>query len=128
MTPVGAAQLLVFLAILLATVRPLGGYMHLVFAGKSTLLSPLLRPIEAIIYRLAGVRPAEEQTWYRYALSFMAIHLPGMLLLYALLRLQDVLPFNPAGQSAVAPDLALNTAVSFATNTSWPRRGGRTRE
>jgi K+-transporting ATPase ATPase A chain len=126
MTLAGTAQLLIFLALLLATVRPLGGYMQRVFAGDATLLSPLLRPVETALYRLAGVRPAEEQGWHRYALSFMVFHLPGMLALYALLRLQGVLAFNPAGLGAVTPDLALNTAVSFATNTSWESYSGET--
>jgi len=124
MTLAAAGQLLIFLALLLATVRPLGRYMHHVFAGEFTPLSPLLRPVETTLYRLAGVHPAEEQGWHGYALSFMVFHLPGTLLLYALLRLQDVLPFNPAGQSSVSPELALNTAVSFATNTSWQSYAG----
>jgi K+-transporting ATPase ATPase A chain len=126
MTLVGAAQLLIFLVLLLATVRPLGGYMQRVFAGEATLLSPLMAPVETMLYRLAGVCPAEEQGWHRYALSFMVFHLPGMLALYGLLRLQGVLAFNPAGLGPVAPDLALNTAVSFATNTSWESYGGET--
>jgi K+-transporting ATPase ATPase A chain len=79
-----------------------------------------------VLYRAAGVRPDEEQHWHRYALAFMVFHLPGMLLLYVILRFQNVLPFNPAGQPAVSPDLALNTAVSFATNTSWQSYGGET--
>jgi K+-transporting ATPase ATPase A chain len=126
MTGVGIAQLALFLLLLLAAVRPLGLYMQRVFAGETTPLSPLLRPVEALLYRLAGVRPDREQDWHRYALAFMAFHLPGMLLLYTLLRLQTVLPFNPAGQQAMAPDLALNTAISFATNTSWQSYGGET--
>jgi len=122
----GAGQLLIFLGLLLATVRPLGGYLQRVFAGETTVLSPLLRPIEGELYRLGGVRPEEEQGWHRYAVAFMVFHLPGMLLLYGLLRLQAALPLNPAHQGAVAPDLALNTAVSFATNTSWESYGGET--
>ena len=126
MTFAGAGQLLIFLGLLLATVRPLGGYLQRVFAGETTVLSPLLRPIEGELYRLGGVRPEEEQGWHRYAVAFMVFHLPGMLLLYGLLRLQAALPLNPAHQGAVAPDLALNTAVSFATNTSWESYGGET--
>jgi K+-transporting ATPase ATPase A chain len=126
MTALGAAQLFGLLLLLLVAVRPLGGYMQRVFAGQPTTLSPLLRPIEAALYRLAGVRPDQEQGWYRYALSFLVFHLPGMLVLYLLLRLQDRLPLNPAGQAAVPPDLALNTAISFATNTSWQSYGGET--
>ncbi len=118
------ATLVIFLAALLASVPLLGRYMARVYAGETTLLSPILRPVEALIYRLCGVRPDVEQEWLAYARSFAMFHLPGMLAVYALLRLQDSLPLNPAGQVAVSPDLALNTAVSFATNTSWQSYGG----
>jgi K+-transporting ATPase ATPase A chain len=124
MTQFASLQLFGLLAVLLLTVRPLGGYMQRVFAGEATLLSPLLRPLEAVFYRLAGIKPDQEQTWFDYAVAFLVFHLPGMLLLYGLLRLQASLPLNPAGQPPVAPDLALNTAVSFATNTSWQSYGG----
>ena len=100
--------------------------MQRVFAGKATPLSPLLQPIEAALYRTAVVRPDQQQEWHSYALSFLAYHLPGMLLLYGLLRLQQWLPLNPAGQTAVSPDLSLGTAISFATNTSWQSYGGET--
>jgi K+-transporting ATPase ATPase A chain len=120
------AQLLLWLAALLAITRPLGGYMHRVFAGEHTVLSPVLRPIETVLYRLAGVRPEQEQTWYHYSRAFLAYHMPGLLLLYLLLRLQNILPLNPVRLPAVAPDLAFNTAVSFATNTSWQSYGGET--
>jgi len=126
MTPLGAAQLFGLLALLLLTVRPLGLYMQRVFAGEPTPLSPLLQPLEAVIYRLGGIKRDQEQGWFDYAVAFLVFHLPGMLLLYGVLRLQDVLPLNPAGQPPVAPDLALNTAVSFATNTSWQSYGGET--
>ncbi len=126
MTAIGSLQLFAFVALLLVTVRPLGGYMQRVFAGESTLLSPLLRPLEAVLYGLAGVRKDQEQGWFDYTMAFLMFHLPGMVLLYLLLRLQDRLPLNPAGLPPVAPDLALNTAVSFATNTSWELYGGET--
>jgi K+-transporting ATPase ATPase A chain len=126
MTLSGTAQLVLWLILLLAAVRPLGGYMQRVFAGEATPLSPLLRPIETALYRWAGVRPDQQQEWHSYALAFLFFHLPGMLLLYGLLRLQYWLPLNPAGQTALSPDLALNTAVSFATNTSWESYGGET--
>jgi K+-transporting ATPase ATPase A chain len=126
MTPFGAAQLLGLLALLLLTVRPLGLYMQRVFAGEPTPLSPVLKPIEAVIYGLGGIKDDREQGWFDYAMAFLVFHLSGMLLLYGLLRLQDILPLNPAGQPAVAPGLALNTAVSFATNTSWQSYGGET--
>jgi K+-transporting ATPase ATPase A chain len=125
-TPPGTAQLILWLILLLVTVRPLGGYMHRVFAGEATILSPLLRPVERTLYRLAGVRPHEEQEWQTYAAAFLIYHLPCMMLLYLMLRLQQFLPLNPAGQTAVAPDLALNTTISFATNTSWESYGGET--
>ncbi len=114
------------MVLLLAAVRPLGGYMQRVLAGEATPLSPLLRPIEAALYRMAGVRPDQQQEWHSYALAFLGYHLPGMLLLYLLFRLQFWLPLDPAGQTAMTPDLALNTAVSFATNTSWESYGGET--
>jgi K+-transporting ATPase ATPase A chain len=126
MTPLGAAQLFGLLALLLLTVRPLGLYMQRVFAGEPTPLSPLLRPIEAVIYGIGGIKRDQEQGWFDYAMAFLVFHLPGMLLLYGLLRLQDILPLNPAGQPPVAPGLALNTAISFATNTSWQSYGGET--
>nr|WP_294521429.1 potassium-transporting ATPase subunit KdpA [uncultured Rhodopila sp.] len=126
MTPLGAAQLFGLLALLLLTVRPLGLYMQRVFAGEPTPLSPLLRPIEAVIYRIGGMRKDQEQSWFDYAVAFLVFHLCGMLLLYGLLRLQDILPLNPGTQPPVTPDLALNTAVSFATNTSWQSYGGET--
>ena len=118
------AQLLLWLGSLLVMVRPLGGYMERVYTGVATPLSPLFRPIETALYRLAGVRPDQEQTWYQYVLALLVFHVPGLLLLYLLLRCQAWLPLNPAGQPAVPPDLALNTAISFATNTSWQSYGG----
>jgi K+-transporting ATPase ATPase A chain len=126
MTPAGLAQLLILLSLLLLTVRPLGGYLQRVFAGENTLLSPLLHPVETALYRLAGIKRDQEQEWFGYAMAFLMFHLPGTVLLYLLLRLQDRLPLNPAGLPPVAPDLALNTAISFATNTSWESYGGET--
>jgi hypothetical protein len=84
------------------SVRPFDGYLHRVFAGEATMLSMFLRPVEGGLYRLAGVRPDQEQDWYQYALSLLVFHVPGMLVLYLLLRLRDRLPLNPAGQTAVA--------------------------
>ncbi len=112
------------LAVLLATVRPLGGFMARVFQGQPCWGSALLRPVETVFYRIAGVQAEQEQGWLAYARSFLAVHFAGMVVLYALFRLQAVLPWNPAGQAGLSPDLALNTAVSFATNTSWESYGG----
>ncbi|HET6307858.1 MAG TPA: potassium-transporting ATPase subunit KdpA [Rhodopila sp.] len=126
MTSLASLQLALVLGLLLLTVRPLGLYMQRVFAGQRTVLSPLLRPIETTLYRLAGISPDQEQGWFDYALAFLLFHLPGIALLYLLLRLQHLLPLNQAGLPPVPPDLALNTAVSFATNTSWQSYGGET--
>jgi K+-transporting ATPase ATPase A chain len=115
--------LLTWLALLLLMVRPLGRYMQRVFNGDATPLSPLCRPVETVPYRLAGVRQDEAQTGYQYAISLQIFHLPGLVVLYVLLRCQARLPLSPANQAAVAPDLSLNNAISFATNTSWQSYG-----
>jgi K+-transporting ATPase ATPase A chain len=119
----GWLQILLCIALLLATVKPLGWYLARVFQGQPTPISPLVRPIERAIYRVAGVDGDREQSWFAYALAFLAFHLIGMLLFYALLRLQGLLPLNPAGQMGMTPDLALNTAISFA---SWESYAGET--
>jgi K+-transporting ATPase ATPase A chain len=105
-------------------VKPLGAYMTHVFKGERTWLSPVLRPIERAIYWAGGVDEAREQSWIMYAVGMLFFHVGGFLILYALLRFQALLPFNPAGQSAVAEDLSFNTAVSFITNTNWQNYGG----
>jgi K+-transporting ATPase ATPase A chain len=119
-------QIGLFAALSTAAVRPLGGYLARVFNGGCTPLQRLLRPSEAALYRLAGVDPAREQTWPTYASGLLVFHLTGIITLYGLQRLQDVLPLNPQQFDAVRPDLALNTAVSFATNTSWQSYAGET--
>jgi K+-transporting ATPase ATPase A chain len=100
-------------------VKPLGGYMTRVFSGERTLLSPVLRPVERGFYRLSGVDERTEQNWLTYAVAMLLFNLVGFVGLYALMRLQALLPFNPAGQSAVEESLAFNTAMSFTTNTNW---------
>ncbi len=119
-------QFALILGLLLASVRPLGGYMARVFQGEPTPGGAVLRPVERLIYRVCGVRADQEQSWLEYAAAFLAFHLAGMVALYALLRLQGHLPGNPAGLAGLSPDLALNTAVSFATNTSWESYSGET--
>jgi K+-transporting ATPase ATPase A chain len=126
MTWQGWLQIAVFAVLATATVRPLGGYIARVIDAGSTTPQRLLRPIETGFYRLAGIDPAEEQTWPAYALGLLVFHLAGIVMLYALQRLQSCLPLNPRQFGAVAPDLALNTAVSFATNTSWQSYAGET--
>jgi potassium-transporting ATPase potassium-binding subunit len=119
MTFNGWIQIALFCLVVTALVRPLGGYMTRVFNGESTFLSPVLRPIERVIYALCGVRDNEEQHWVTYGFAMLAFTVAGFVVLYALQRLQNVLPFNPQNLDAVSPDLAFNTSVSFVTNTNW---------
>jgi potassium-transporting ATPase potassium-binding subunit len=124
MTVIGWIQILLYCAIIIALVPPLGYYMTRVFNGERTFLSPVLRPIESALYGIGGVDPRREQGWLGYTAAMLLFHIGGFVILYALLRLQAGLPFNPAEQSAVAPDLSFNTAVSFITNTNWQNYGG----
>jgi K+-transporting ATPase ATPase A chain len=124
MTVLGWAQILLFCGIVVAVAPLLGGYMTRVFNGERTLLSPVLRPVETAFYRLAGVDETREQHWLTYTIAMLLFHAAGFLVLYGLMRLQALLPLNPAGQSAVAPDLSFNTAISFITNTNWQNYGG----
>lgn len=124
MTLNGWIQILIYCGILLLLVKPLGGYMYRVFSGDRTFLSPVLVPIERGLYRLAGTSEKEEQHWAVYATGMLLFNLAGLLILYALQRLQGVLPYNPAGMTAVDPQLAFNTAASFITNTNWQNYGG----
>jgi potassium-transporting ATPase potassium-binding subunit len=126
MTLAGWAQILVFCAIIVALAKPLGAYMTRVFEGERTFLSPILNPVERGFYALAGIDPKADQRWTGYAASMLTFNFVGFLALYAVLRLQDVLPLNPQGMSAMTPDLALNTAASFVTNTNWQSYGGET--
>jgi len=124
MTVNGWIQILLFAALVVAVTRPLGGFMTRVFTGERTWLSPMLRPAERGLYRLAGVDEKAEQHWVTYAVAMLLFNLAGMLLLYAMQRLQGLLPLNPQGMGAVPADLAFNTAASFTTNTNWQNYGG----
>ncbi len=126
MTLLGWIQILVFCGIIIALVRPLGGYMTRVFNGESTWLQPVLRPIERGLYRVAGTREDEEQNWVTYAVALLLFNLAGFVVLYLLQRFQAVLPLNPAGMPAVGPELAFNTAASFVSNTNWQSYVGET--
>jgi len=117
-------QFLVYGALVTGLAWPLGLYMARVFAGEHTLLAPVMAPAERVIYRLSGVDADVGQHWTRYALSVLAFNLAGWVLLYTILRLQHLLPFNPQGMEPVPPDLAFNTAISFVTNTNWQAYGG----
>jgi potassium-transporting ATPase potassium-binding subunit len=124
MTLNGWIQIAIYCAIIVALVKPLGWYMTRVFNGERTFLSPVLRPVEVGLYRLGGVDEMREQGWVNYTLGMLFFHVGGFLILYALMRLQGLLPFNPQGMTAVAPDLSFNTAISFITNTNWQNYGG----
>src|ERR1700730_3375601 len=124
MTMNGWIQIAIFAAIVAAIVIPLGGYMTRVFAGERTPLSPVLRPVETVFYRASGVDPMREQNWLAYAFAVLLFNLIAFLLLYTLQRLQGALPLNPQGFAGVSPDLALNTSISFVTNTNWQNYGG----
>ncbi len=124
MTVIGWIQIFLYCAILVVLAKPLGWYMTSVFEGERTFLSPILRPVEVTLYWMGGVDEKREQHWLTYTIAMLLFHVGGFLILYALMRLQSLLPFNPADQTAVAEDLSFNTAVSFITNTNWQNYGG----
>ena len=128
MTPNGLLQISVFFLTVLALTKPVGAFMARVFEGERTWLHPALRPLERLIYRLCGIREDHEQRWTGYAAALLAFSLASLVLTYLIQRLQGLLPFNPQGfgtahaaqgATAMTPDLAFNTAVSFTTNTNW---------
>jgi potassium-transporting ATPase potassium-binding subunit len=119
MTMQGWVQIALYLAIIVLLTKPLGGYMTRVFNGERTLLSPLLHPLERLLYRISGVNARQEQGWVGYTTAMLVFSVAGFISLYALQRLQGFLPFNPQNQAAVPPELAFNTSVSFVTNTNW---------
>ncbi len=122
MTLVGWAQIALVLALVIGCAVPLSKFIAGVFLGERNFLGP----IERGLYRLAGVDPAREQDWFAYAIAMVVFTIAGFLSLYALQRLQNLLPLNPRGFDAVPPDLAFNTSVSFITNTNWQNYGGET--
>jgi K+-transporting ATPase ATPase A chain len=124
MTVIGWIQILLYCAIIVALTPALGAYMTRVFNGERTWLSPILKPIEGAIYWAGGVDEKREQSWLTYTVGMLLFHAGGALLVYLVLRLQGFLPYNPAGMTAVAPDLSFNTAISFITNTNWQNYGG----
>jgi K+-transporting ATPase ATPase A chain len=124
MTFIGWFQIILYCAIIAAITPLLGGYMTRVFNGERTFLSPILRPVERALYATGGIDEKHEQHWLSYTVAMLLFHVGGFLILYTLMRFQAALPFNPAEQSAVAPDLTFNTAISFITNTNWQNYGG----
>ncbi len=122
----GVLQLGLYLAVLLALVKPLGWFMARVYQGKPCGLDRVLGPAERFIYRLAGIRADQEMGWKAYAVALMIFNALGFVAVYALQRFQALLPLNPQGLGAVTPDSSFNTAVSFITNTNWQGYGGET--
>ncbi|HTB77229.1 MAG TPA: potassium-transporting ATPase subunit KdpA [Polyangiaceae bacterium] len=123
----GYAQIFLYLAVLVALVKPLGAYMARVYEGEPVFLERIFRPLERLIYRLTGVPAGEaerEMPWTTYAGAMLLFHVVALFVVYAILRLQDHLPLNPQGMSGLSPDLSWNTAISFITNTNWQSYGG----
>jgi K+-transporting ATPase ATPase A chain len=126
MTFNGWLQIVLMLALVAATARPLGAYMVGVFEGRRNFLAPVLRPVERGFYSAAGVDETREQGWLAYTGALLAFSAAGFVLLYAILRLQYFLPWNPQGLPGLSEHLAFNTAASFVTNTNWQSYGGET--
>ncbi|MGZ9166736.1 MAG: potassium-transporting ATPase subunit KdpA, partial [Anaerolineales bacterium] len=117
-------QLIFYIVVLLLLAKPLGSFMAKVYQGQRTFLDRVLGPVERFIYRVSGVKPEEDMNWKTYAIAVMLFNVLGLIVVYALQRLQGVLPLNPQALGAVTPDSSWNTATSFATNTNWQGYGG----
>jgi K+-transporting ATPase ATPase A chain len=126
MTTNSYLQLALYIVVLIALAKPLGTYMARIYEGQPAALNRVGAPLERVIYRMCGVDPAHEMHWTEYAVATMVFNILGLLVVYLLQRLQQVLPLNPQDLAAVTPDSAFNTAVSFATNTNWQGYGGET--
>jgi potassium-transporting ATPase potassium-binding subunit len=124
MSGMALLQVALYFAVLTAAAVPLGHWIARVLAGERNVLSPLLLPVERQLYRLCGTLPDDEMDWRRYALAVLLFSALGLLVVYALQRLQGVLPLNPQALGAVSPDSSFNTAISFVTNTNWQGYGG----
>lgn len=117
-------QLAFYIAVLLLLAKPLGSFMARIYQGERTFLDPVLGPVERLLYRLSGIKPEEDMNWKAYAVAMMVFNVVGLLAVYAIQRLQAMLPLNPQGLGPITPDSSWNTAVSFATNTNWQGYGG----
>ena len=121
---VGLLQIAVYVALLILLTKPLGVYMARVFKRERTLLDPVLRPIENLIYRACGVDPQREMRWTTYTATMLVFSFVGLLILYAMLRLQRFHPWNAAHAPGMSPDMAFNTAAGFVSNTNWQAYSG----
>jgi potassium-transporting ATPase potassium-binding subunit len=124
MTLNGWLQIALYVGVLVLCVKPLGLYMARVFNGERTFLDPVMRPVERLIYKVSGVDPRQEQHWTTYTAAMLLFSLASFVLLYALQRMQHVLPLNPQSFDPPSPDSAFNTAVSFTSNTNWQSYAG----
>src|SRR5260370_9245942 len=133
MTSIGLLNIVFYFIVLLAITKPVGVFMAKLFQGERTFLHPVLRPMEKLVYRICGIREDDEQGWTQYTASLLAFSLASFLFVYAIQRLQGILPFNPmhfgtsrapSWATPVTPDLAFNTANSFLTNTNWQAYSG----
>ncbi len=118
-TPESLLTAAAFFAVLFVTVKPLGLYMDAVFAGRPHALTRAVRPLESAVYRFCRIDETSEMTWQTYAFAVLAVTVVSVTFIYAALRLQAVLPLNPQHFGNLAPELAFNTAFSFATTTDW---------
>ena len=119
MDPRGWGEIALTLAVTVALAWPLGAYMARVWQGERTWLDPMLKPVERMVYAVCGVKPQKGQNWIAYAMSFLAFSVASFVVLYLILRFQNLLPLNPQGFPGLSPDLSFNTAISFVTNTNW---------
>ena len=120
------ARLIGYGVLILGIAYPLGLYMTKVFAGERTWLTPVLAPVERVVYRIVGIDPKNEMPWTVYAVSLLLFNFACFVILYLLLRLQGILPLNPTHALGMTPDVAFNTAVSFVSNTNWQAYSGDT--
>lgn len=126
MTLAGWTMIFVFIALFVALAKPMGAWLYALYAGQNMPGARVLAPVERGFYKLSGVDPAREQSWVGYAVALLAFNIAGMILLFAILKLQGGLPLNPQGFAGMESWLAFNTAVSFVTNTNWQNYGGET--
>lgn len=125
-TPEGWGLILGFISLVVLIAKPVGAWLFLIYEGRPTFLSTALGPVEQLLYRAGGINPGKEQNWRGYAVSLLLFNFAGLLLLYALQRLQGLLPLNPQSFGPVPAPVAFNTAISFVTNTNWQSYGGET--
>jgi K+-transporting ATPase ATPase A chain len=120
------ARLVGYGVVLVGVAYPLGLYMAKVFSGEKTWLTPVLAPVERVVYRVAGIDPNNEMPWTVYAVSLLLFNFACFTILYLMLRFQGVLPLNPTQAAGMSPEVAFNTAVSFVSNTNWQAYAGDT--